>query len=329
MEVTIDLIVATQTMSNVALRSAATQRALDPNTNPEILRELAIDRDRQLRRAIASNPNTPTDLLWQLGVDFPEAILANPIFELLQLEHLDLAAKIPPATLTSLLRCDRVPKALMDYAVNQQDYSFWLAVAYNRHAPSELLVNLAQKSRSQDRELLRAVAAHPNTPAHLLEQIGKIGESLAQIVAENPHTPAAVLQNFLDRYGDSCQPIKTAIALHPQIGVQLLLQLKLAPTGAAAQSLWLAKQLTTTSIELRDLAQTDWLVLQLAVVRNPSTPADVVERIWRQMQGDRVQRRRIMGKDFDRAQRLIYDSFNANPHTSERIAQELRQVLQH
>ncbi len=322
MEVTIDPILSTQTMS------AAIQTALDPHTNPGILRQLAIEPDGQLRRKIASNPNTPTDLLWQLGVDFPEAILANPIFDLLQLEHLDLATKIPPATLTSLLRCDRVPIALMEYAVNQQDYGLWLTVAYNQHTPSELLVNLAQKSRFQDRELLRAVAAHPNTPAHLLAQIGKIGQSLAQIIAENRHTPAVVLQQLLERYGDICQSLRIAIALHPQIDVQLSLESDLAPTEAAAQSLWLAKQIATTSSELRELADTDCFILQLAVVRNPNTPADVVERIWRQIQIDRAQRLRSMGKDFDRAQRLIYGAFDTNPHTSEQIRQELRQVLQ-
>jgi hypothetical protein len=330
MEVNIEQLVALETTATVDSGVPDAQMAINPNTDPQLLRQLAAGNNWDLRRLIASNPNTPTDLLWELGIDFPEVILANPIFELLQLEHLNLAAEIPHVTLTSLLQCDRVPRAFMDYAVNQQDYSLWLAVAYNPQTPSTLLKNLVRKSRRQDRELVRAVAAHPHTSAHLLAGISEIGSELAQIVAKNPQTPVMVLQSILHQYGQISGSIfRMLVALHPHINPQLLMQMNLAPNEAAAQSLWLAKQIATDSIQLVELAQTNWDVLQLAIVRHPNTPTEQIDRIWSQIQIqiDRSARHRHTEEDAVPENRLIYDSFIGNANTSAQLREKLRKLL--
>jgi hypothetical protein len=296
------------------------QLASDPTTKPHVLRKIATETDWQLRQLVASNPNTPTETLWQLGIDFPEAILNNPIFELLQLEQLDLVATIPQPTLTSLLQCDRVPQRFMEYAVSQQDYSLWLAVAYNPHTPSQLLEHLAQKSRGRDRELIRAVAAHPQTPAYLLAEIIDIGEGIAQIVAENARAPIAVLEQILRKYGSPRDPtFTTLIALHPLLNPRLLMQMYLAPNDVAAKSLWLAKQPDTSSAQLVQLAQTDWQVLQLAVARHPQTPSQTLDLIWQQLQIDLCVPSSL--------NRIVYDSFVSNPQTSPELRDELRKLL--
>jgi hypothetical protein len=320
MEVTIKQIVADETTTTVDPGAPDAQMAINPNTNPQLLRQIATEANWELRRLVASNPNTPTDILWQLGIDFPEAILNNPIFELLQLEHLHLAAEIPHASLTSLLQCERVPKNFMEYAVSQQDYSLWLAVAYNPHTPSKLLENLAQKSRGQDRELIRAVAAHPQTPPHLLAEIINISGSVAQIVAENSCTPVAVLEKILHQYAQTNDPtFATLVALHPALNPQLSIQMYLAPNESAAQALWLAKQISTESTQLVELAQTEWNVLRLAVARHPHTPGATIEQIWNQMQIDCTAHSQM--------NRLIYDSFAGNPNTSIALRAELRKLL--
>jgi hypothetical protein len=299
---------------------SATQLATNPNTSPQLLRQIATQADWELRRLVATNPNTPTDTLLQLGIDFPEAILNNPIFELLQVEQPHLVAQIPHATLTSLLQCDRVPPAFMEYAVSQQDYSLWLAVAYNSHTSSQILENLARKSRHQDRELIRAVAAHPNTPLDLLAEIIDISGNVAQIVAENVRTPVVVLENILYKYGQTNDPIfPTLVALHPHLTPQLLLRTGLAPTASAARSLWLAKQSATAASQLVKLAQTDWEILRLAIVRHPHTPSVTIEQIWNKMWASYVNRGQI--------DRLIYDSFVSNSNTSPQLREELRKLL--
>jgi hypothetical protein len=319
MKVTIGVVAGDPTPTGAQMTSMV-QAASDPTTSPRLLRKIATQTDWKLRQLVASNPNTPTETLWQLGIDFPEAILNNPIFELLQLEQLDLVAKIPHPTLTSLLQCDRVPISFMEYAVSRQDYSLWLAVAYNPHTPGAILENLAQKSRRQDRELIRAVAAHPQTPVHLLAEIIDIGEGLARIVAENAQTPISVLEQILRKYANPHDPtFTTLVALHPQLNPRLLMQMYLAPSDPAAQSLWLAKQIDTTPAQLMELADTDWPVLQLAVVRHPHTPSQMLDVLWQQLQID--------SQAPSALDRLIYDSFASNPQTSPQLRSELRKLL--
>jgi hypothetical protein len=329
MEVTIEQLIAPETTATVVSGGPDAQMASNPNTDPQLLRQFAADKNWDLRRLVASNPNTPTDLLWELGIDFPEVILTNPIFELLQLEHLDLAAEIPHATLTSLLQCDRVPRAFMDYAVKQQDYSLWLAVAYNLQTPSALLKNLVRKSRRQDRELVRAVASHPNTSTHLLAEISDISSSLAQIVAKNPQTPLVVLQKILYKYGQTNSIFRILMALHPRINPQLLMQMNLSPNESAAHSLWLAKQIATDSSQLVELAQTNWDVLQLAVVRHPNTPTEQIDRLWLQIKSqiDRSTSNQATAETVPE-HRLIYDSFIGNANTSAQLREKLRKLLQ-
>lgn len=319
MKLTIEQVVADKTTTiNSGISKA--QIAIDPNTDSRLLRQLATEPDAQLRRLVASNPNTPTEILWQLGIDFPEAILNNPIFELLQLEHLQLVAEIPHPTLTSMLQCECVPKNFMEYAVESQDYSLWLAVAYNPHTPSALLENLARKSRSQDRELIRAVAAHPHTPPHLLAEIIDISGSVAQIVAENVCTPITVLEQILYKYAQTSDPtFTTLVALHPHLNPRLLMKMYLAPNESAARSLWQAKQPETDSSQLLELANTDWNVLRLAVVRHPNTPSATIDRIWHQLPIDLTAHSPL--------DRLIYDSFAGNPNTSTQLRGELHKLL--
>ena len=331
MDVTLEPMVVKEMTATIHLQERESQLATNSLTSPQVLRELASSISWDLRRLVASNPNTPTDILWQLGIDFPETVLTNPIFELLQLEHLHLAAEIPACTLTSMLQCDRVPPAFMEYALSQQDYSLWLAVAYNIMTPGGLLKNLAQKARNQDRELIRAVAAHPNTPPQLFAEIINIGAGVAQIVAENPHTPIAILKKLLSMYGknsDLQAIFITLVALHPQIDTKLSLELQLAPTLAIAQALALAKQPTTTVDQLVELANTEWNVLLLAIVRHPNTPTAIVEQIWHQMQEKYPTPNGNVDENTWKEHRLIYDSFVCNLNTSRQIRGELRRLLQ-
>src|ERR687885_2541233 len=65
----------------------ARQVALNPSTPPELLQKLAKSGNATTRLHVAANPNTPTKVLLNLGSEFPEALLDNPIFPLLLLEN--------------------------------------------------------------------------------------------------------------------------------------------------------------------------------------------------------------------------------------------------
>ncbi|BAZ11016.1 hypothetical protein NIES4071_28400 [Calothrix sp. NIES-4071] len=59
--------------------------AQNSETPSSVLRELASSSDVEIRASVAKNPNTATDVLMELGADFPKELLENPIFSLLLL----------------------------------------------------------------------------------------------------------------------------------------------------------------------------------------------------------------------------------------------------
>ena len=63
-------------------KAKAIEMAKAENTGPYNLEELALIQSREVHRALASNPNTPEDLLQSLWVNWPEAILENPIIDI-------------------------------------------------------------------------------------------------------------------------------------------------------------------------------------------------------------------------------------------------------
>ena len=80
-------------------------------TSPERLRELA-EQNVKLARIVASNPNTPRETLLELGTEFPEELLKNPVFDLLLLENPNLLAQMPESTLKSLVKLEIMPNSL-------------------------------------------------------------------------------------------------------------------------------------------------------------------------------------------------------------------------
>jgi hypothetical protein len=65
MKVTIEQLVAQKTTVTVDSGVPEMQMAINPNTDPQLLRQFAAAKNLDLRRLVASNPNTPTDLLWE------------------------------------------------------------------------------------------------------------------------------------------------------------------------------------------------------------------------------------------------------------------------
>ncbi|BAZ11133.1 hypothetical protein NIES4071_29590 [Calothrix sp. NIES-4071] len=133
-----------------ALAAQSTQLArlvcTNPNAEPGLLRELANRSDYKILSAVANNPNTPTDVLWKVGVEFPEEVLSNPVFPLLLLENPNLVEEIPDNTLESFLKVDIVPDSLIKWVINskkQDDLA--LAVTMNPKTSKDILEKLVNQ----------------------------------------------------------------------------------------------------------------------------------------------------------------------------------------
>lgn len=100
--------------------------ASDVNTAPEILRKLATNSDRTVRENLVINSNTPIDILWELGAQFPEKLLKNPKFERLIRANSIFLRQMPFNTASNLFfhqaASDRLREQLLSYHPGLMDY---------------------------------------------------------------------------------------------------------------------------------------------------------------------------------------------------------------
>jgi hypothetical protein len=122
--------------------------AANISATPELLEELSYSDDGEIRKAVTSNPNTPTDILLQMGAEFPEELLENPIFSLLLLENPNLLEEMPEETQVSLLKLPTIPDTFVQWALTSRRANIMYAVAMNPKASKldlQKLINEASK----------------------------------------------------------------------------------------------------------------------------------------------------------------------------------------
>ena len=121
---------------------AAPAVAADPSTSPDTLRRLARHRDRDVRNAVARNPNTPVAVLGSLGRLFPEALAQNPVLDWLGLEDANWLSEFDDRAREQLLSADGVADSLLWWSARSGSDRDRLAVAANRHASLDVLHQL-------------------------------------------------------------------------------------------------------------------------------------------------------------------------------------------
>lgn len=92
-------------------------------TPPELLKKLSSHSKATVSKAVVSNPNTPPKTLFKLGEYFPQALLNNPVFNLLFLEKPDIIESIPFPTLYSLINQKNAPPFLLKCATHHKNYN--------------------------------------------------------------------------------------------------------------------------------------------------------------------------------------------------------------
>lgn len=113
------------------------------DTPVEILQELSKDSDRTIRSLVAGNPITPTEILIELGKEFPEIVTENPIFSLLWLEDpnsLFIRLSLARSSTTDLATLDKLASDCdMNIWIEQDYVSVHKAIAQNPHTPPEII----------------------------------------------------------------------------------------------------------------------------------------------------------------------------------------------
>ncbi|WP_448266063.1 hypothetical protein [Nostoc sp. DSM 114159] len=265
-------------------------------TSVVVLEELSLHPQPEVREAVAKNPNTPTEVLLKLGKEFPDAITANPIFNLLLLEN-------PESHFVrlSLARSTTTSESAIAQLSKIEDKEILCAVAGNPKTPLHILERLVVEGpplfcdhenadESDFDGLFTAIAQNLNTSESLLLQLAEDGSWNIKIaIAENPKTPLSLLNTFADWRG-----LHKTIARNPQAPSAILEKLagenekeirdlvknhpNVSETAIAIINFIEGKP--GTSIDLLERLASDRRVsVRRLVATHPSTPAKVLEKL--------------------------------------------------
>ncbi|MBD2612657.1 hypothetical protein H6G94_15490 [Nostoc punctiforme FACHB-252] len=267
------------------------------DTSTSILEKLSSHPRIEIREAVARNPNTSTKTLLKLGKEFPEAIIANPIFNLLLLENPEshfVRLSLARSTTTSEDVIVRLSKI--------EDEEILCAVAENPKTSLDILEQLVEEpplfyddenaDESDFDRLFIAIAHNPNTCESLFHQLADTGSTSVQIaIAQNPKAPSSLLTKFADWRNFS---MHKALARNPQAPIEILEKLagenekeiremvknhpNVSKTAIAIIHFMEGKP--GTSIELLEkLASDKRASVRLLVASHPSTPAKILEKL--------------------------------------------------
>jgi hypothetical protein len=256
------------------------------NTLPNILANLAYDRDKRVKIAVASNPNTPSSvmrLLWESrDIFIYQALAKNPA---ISTDLLRNVAETDEYVIQSNFSGDdniikSEPISNIDYKKNLQK-DIKIALCRNPQTPSDILEKLAD-DRGCDRV---SIANHQNTPVAVLEKLSQLKasskirkaaqarlRSIYRELAANPETSTEQLWEML--YHRDIE-IRLAVLLHPQ-GLNLLLDRALQVENSLNRFIaGLHPQLS--AVQRDKLFYSDHWLDRLAIACNPSTSIEQLQ----------------------------------------------------
>ncbi len=251
--------------SIAALKENITQAQLvaaSSTTNPDLLRELALFNDEKTREAVASNANTPPDVLVQLGEEFPSQLLDNPVFPLLLLENPNFIREIPLTTLRSILQQENVPDYILEQAADKADMGVQLALANNIKTSRSILNRLSQ---SRNSEVVEAANLHVNLVGELTEGVEEKIEELVQKVIPSGYQNDIRNLTF----------VLAQICCIPKFIIQVWVQEKTYMIMCRE----LAESFATTPNILKYLANHTDSYTRIKLAINPNTPTETLHKL--------------------------------------------------
>jgi hypothetical protein len=135
--------------------------ASNPSTDPEILAKLGKTHQRRsIRRYVASNPNTPVPILWQLAKEFPQQVADNTMMLLLQLENPKFVLEMPYQYLVEILHTKDAPELFINGGIGHHMSMVIVALLKNPKLSSAQLEQLIDQVESD--EMVHLFLSHQN-----------------------------------------------------------------------------------------------------------------------------------------------------------------------
>ncbi|MBD2577948.1 HEAT repeat domain-containing protein [Oscillatoria sp. FACHB-1406] len=248
---------------------------------PTLLAELSTSEDRLTRQNVTLNPNTPLEVLFKLGAEFPDEFCDNPVFPLLSLENPNWVEMLPEVTIETLLFHPRTQQALLEgFRIPPGSFqsgsgSVQLFDRLTRKIHDLPTHRLEEFSRSLNEGIRRMVANNPKTPVSCLKQLSRdTDEWVREGVAKNPKTPVTLLKQ-LSR--DTDKLVRDGVAMNPKTPVSLLEKLS-RDTSEAVRGGVANNPKTSVSL-LKQLSQDTSEWVRWRVAENPKTPVSCLETL--------------------------------------------------
>ncbi|MEY2832397.1 MAG: hypothetical protein RLZZ574_1655, partial [Cyanobacteriota bacterium] len=244
------------------------QLAMDENTEPNILRQLANSTDLITRKNIVTNPNIPPDILSKLAVEFPKQVFDNPAIDLLLLETPDLFSGALTNIFCSLLKRE-VPDRMIEYAANSTNEKLKLAILMNPQTPQQIVDWLA---KSDNKEISEAAQIHINSTRD-------IGNNYKQFVAQkiektlepsDRYAEFEIAFNKLRNYRDFFHGMSPSLE---QKIIDYSSKTYFQPSSLSNEEIDKLTNLKST----QDIFKNQNYILEVAT--NPNTPLTILEKI--------------------------------------------------
>lgn len=290
---------------------------------PELLADLASYKNKAVRKAVASNPNTPKKILFRLGTYFPQELLNNPIFDFSLLGDLRFIRKIPSRILSILTQQNNVPQFLLNYATNHPNLIVvntakmhvsisgemterWHQVVEDMMQNGSFVYGFIDKFNGVVWDFKHGLRCYgdPETPHRSFKLLTNFCEFFKTDIffknqmykrntVRNPNTPLIVLKQ-LARDEDSS--IRRDVAENPSTPAEILELLAKNSNNGIRHSV--ARNPNTPIETLKVLATHSDTNIRYGIAGNPSTPAETLK---------------LLVNDFNHP---IYRAVAGNPNTS-------------
>ena len=209
---------------------------------------MALDKEAEVRAALAPLPRLASDVYAQLATD------------------------PAPEVRAALARNTHVPLEILSVLARDSEPQVRAAAAGNPRLPVELQAELLGDSAETVRAALSGNARL--SQEHAIRLARDPSTRVRKYLAANPHTPVALLDEL---WQTGNLEVWQGLARHPRIAPDLLAQL--ARRGDAPTRLAVAAHTRTPADTLRELAQEKGRALCYALASNQNTPLDVLEQM--------------------------------------------------
>lgn len=243
-------------------------------TRAETLEMMSRDDNKDVRFAVATNRNTPENILVEMAEDPENAPIA---YAFLYNENspdkvIRILADSPYANVRLwVARSERATLEILDELSGDYEEAVRIAVATNKNTPPELLDQMVKDTEN----VQYAVVQNPNTAVKTLERFkGNKDRDLQVGLAKNENTPEDMLRGMLLTKKFK---VRRALASNPSTPVDVLDSLSRDPELVVLMS----QNPRVSEPALRELyknAGDDFRILR-GLAENPSTPLDILEKL--------------------------------------------------